>query len=274
MFTLTLNKKEIHFKQPVVMGILNTTPNSFYENSRIQNIDTALFLAEKMINEGATFIDIGGQTTQPNSEMMPENEELKRVLPTIEAIAKRFPETYISIDTFYAYVAKKAVESGATIVNDISGGSIDKKMFETVAMLDVPYICMHIKGTPQTMQQHTHYNNVVDEVKEYFTQKINLANQLYIKNIVLDIGFGFAKNTTQNFELIKNLTAFKQLEKPLLVGVSRKSSIYKTLGITANEALNGTTVLNTIALQNGANILRVHDVKEAVETIKLVGYFV
>ena len=271
MFTLTLNKKEILFKQPVVMGILNATPDSFFAASRTQNSDAALFAAEKMIVEGATFIDIGGQSTRPQSELIAVEEELNRVLPIIETIHKYFPETYISIDTYNAIVAKKAVEMGASLVNDIGGGSLDEKMFETIAQLDVPYICMHIKGTPQTMNEHTNYNNVVNEVYDYFVNKIDTADKLGIKNFIVDIGFGFAKTTAQNFELIKNLQFFKSLQKPLLIGVSRKSSIYKTLNITPQEALNGTTVLNTIALQNGAAILRVHDVKEAVEVVKLCG---
>lgn len=271
MFTLTLNKKEIHFAKPVVMGILNATPDSFFEASRTQNIDAALFAAEKVINEGATFIDIGGQSTRPQSELVEVKEELNRVLPIIEAIHQHFPETYISIDTYNAIVAKNAVEVGASLVNDIGGGNLDEKMFETVAQLDVPYICMHIKGTPQTMNEHTNYGNVVNEVYDYFIDKIYLADKLGINNFIADIGFGFAKTTAQNFELLKNLQFFKSLDKPLLIGVSRKSSIYKTLNITPQEALNGTTVLNTIALQNGAAILRVHDVKEAVEVVKLCG---
>lgn len=269
MFTLTLNKKEIHFKSPVVMGILNITPDSFYSESRKQSINEALFTTEKMLKDGATFIDIGGQSTRPNSELISVTDELKRVLPIIEALSKKFPEINISIDTFYSKVARESVYLGATIVNDISGGNIDNKMFETVAELRVPYICMHSKGTPQTMQQYANYTNVTSEVSEFFSDKIITATELGIKDFIVDIGFGFAKNTTHNFELLKNLSSFKQLAKPILVGVSRKSSIYKSLNITPQEALNGTTVLNTIAIQNGASILRVHDVKEAVEVIKL-----
>ncbi len=255
------------------MGIINATPDSFYSESRKQSIDEALFLTEKMLNEGATFIDIGGQSTRPNSEQIAVDEELKRVIPIIEAIALKFPEANISIDTFNAVVAKQAVESGAMMVNDIGGGTLDKKMFETAATLDVPYICMHIKGTPQTMLQQTNYTNIVEEVKEYFIDKIAEGKQLGLNQMILDIGFGFAKNVEQNFELVKELNQFTTLQKPLLLGVSRKNSIYKTLGITAQEALNGTTVLNTIGILNGANILRVHDVKEAVEVIKLSQYF-
>ncbi len=269
MFTLNLNNKEILFKNPVVMSILNATPDSFYDDSRIKNVDSALFAAEKMIVEGASFIDIGGQSTRPSSELINADEELKRVLPIVETIHKKFPETYISIDTFYSNVAKECVAAGASLVNDISGGSIDIAMFETIAALQVPYVCMHMKGTPQTMQQHTNYNNVASEVYDYFVDKVYATDKLGIKDLILDIGFGFAKTIEQNFELLKNLSFFKSLQKPLLVGISRKSSIYKTLDITAQEALNGTTVLNTIAIQNGAAILRVHDVKEAIEVIKL-----
>ena len=269
MFTLNLTNKEILFKNPAVMGILNITPDSFYNKSRSKTIDEALCNAEKMIKDGATFIDIGGQSTRPSSELITVETELIRVLPVVEAIHQRFPETYISIDTFYSKVAYESVNAGACIINDISGGTIDIDMFETVAQLKVPYVCMHIKGTPQTMQSQTNYDNVVSEVYEYFISKIDIANNLSIKDFIVDIGFGFAKTTEQNFELLKNLPYFKSLDKPLLIGLSRKSSIYKTLGITAVEALNGTTVLNTIAIQNGAAILRVHDVKEAVEVIEL-----
>ncbi|MCX6209443.1 MAG: dihydropteroate synthase [Bacteroidetes bacterium] len=269
MFTLNLTNKEILFKKPAVMGILNITPDSFYNKSRSKTIDEALCNAEKMIKDGATFIDIGGQSTRPSSELITVETELVRVLPVVEAIHQRFPETYISIDTFYSKVAYESVNAGACIINDISGGTIDIDMFETVAQLKVPYVCMHIKGTPQTMQNQTNYDNVVSEVYEYFISKIDIANNLSIKDFIVDIGFGFAKTTEQNFELLKNLPYFKSLDKPLLIGLSRKSSIYKTLGIKAVEALNGTTVLNTIAIQNGAAILRVHDVKEAVEVIEL-----
>lgn len=255
------------------MGIVNATPDSFYAESRRQTVESALLLTEKMLNDGASFIDIGGQSTRPNSEAISVDEELSRVIPVIELIIKQFPETKISIDTFNAKVAKYAVEAGVIMVNDIGGGSLDDAMFETVAALEVPYICMHIKGTPQTMQQQTNYKNVVEEVKDYFIDKIEEGKQLGLNQMILDIGFGFAKTVEQNFELVKHLNQFTAFQKPLLLGVSRKSSIYKTLGITAQEALNGTTVLNTIGILNGANILRVHDVKEAVEAIKLCEYF-
>jgi dihydropteroate synthase len=273
MFTLHYKQKQFTITTPVVMGILNATPDSFYDESRKQTINDALSITEKMLNDGATFIDIGGQSTRPTSEIISVDEELKRVIPIIESIITRFPEAKTSIDTFNAKVAKYAVEAGAMMVNDIGGGTLDRSMFETVAKLEVPYICMHIKGTPQTMQQHTNYSNIVEEVKDYFINKIEEGKQLGLNQMILDIGFGFAKTPEQNFELVKHLKEFTTLKKPLLLGVSRKSSIYKTLGITAQEAQNGTTVLNTIGILNGANILRVHDVKEAVEVIKLSQYF-
>lgn len=251
------------------MGILNITPDSFYAQSRKQSIDEAMFATEKMLLDGATFIDVGGQSTRPKSDAIIIEEELSRVIPIIEAITLKLPEANVSIDTYNALVAKKAVEAGAIMVNDISGGAIDADMFATVASLNVPYVCMHIKGTPQTMQQYTVYNNIVQELQSYFKSKIQEAETAGIKQIILDIGFGFAKNNEQNFELLKNLQQFSQFDKPILLGVSRKSSIYKTLHITPQEALNGTTVLNTIGVLKGAKILRVHDVKEAVEVVKL-----
>lgn len=273
MFTLYYKQKQFTITKPVVMGIVNATPDSFYAESRRLTVDTALVLTEKMLNDGASFIDIGGQSTGPTSEQISVDEELSRVIPVIESIIKQFPESKISIDTFNAKVAKYAVEAGAMMVNDIGGGTLDETMFETVAKLEVPYICMHIKGTPQTMQQQTNYVNVVEDVKDYFVDKIEAGKQLGLNQMILDIGFCFAKTPEQNFELVKHLNQFTVLQKPLLLGVSRKSSIYKTLGITAQEALNGTTVLNTIGILNGANILRVHDVREAVEIIELCKYF-
>ena len=273
MFTLSIKNEIVVFNKPVVMGIINLTPDSFFENSRKQNEDAILFEVDKMLNEGATFIDIGGQSTRPGSELISVEDELKRVLPNLELIIKKFPEVKISIDTFYAKVTQEAIQAGAVLVNDISGGSFDENMLSTVALLNVPYVCMHLKGQPKNMQQQTTYVNVVDEVKNYFSEKITTCESAGINDVIIDIGFGFAKTAEQNFELVKNLNQFKPFKKPILLGVSRKSSIYKTLGITANEALNGTTVLNTIGLLNGANILRVHDVKEAVEVVKLAEYF-
>lgn len=270
MFTLHCKERILKIDAPIVMGIINITPDSFYAESRKPNADKALHKAEQMINEGATILDIGGQSTRPSSILITADEELQRVIPVIEIIKKQFPNIFISIDTFYASVAKHAVNAGADIVNDISGGNLDNEMIATVAQLNVPYILMHMKGTPQTMQQQTNYKNVTKEVFDYFKERITVCEDAGIKNIILDAGFGFAKNTEQNFQLLKEHTVFTSLQKPLLLGISRKSFIYKTLNITAEQALNGTTVLNTIGLLNGANILRVHDVKEAVQTIQLV----
>ncbi len=271
MFTLNCNGRLVTIDKPVVMGIINATPDSFYGDSRATAIDAALQSAEKMLADGAFFLDIGGQSTAPGSILISSGEEAQRVLPVIEAIHKAFPDSCISVDTFYADVAKEAVASGASLINDISGGMIDENMLPAVASLSVPYILMHIKGTPQTMRQHAVYDDVTKEVLDYFIQKTNDCKRAGINDIIIDPGFGFAKTTDQNFTLLNNLGIFKMLQKPILAGVSRKGTIYKTLKTTPDKALNGTTVLNTIALLKGANILRVHDVKEAVEAIELVG---
>jgi dihydropteroate synthase len=230
----------------------------------------ALSLAEKMLEDGATILDFGGQSTRPQSTLISATQEAQRVIPVIENVIKKFPEALISIDTFYAQVAKQAVNAGASIVNDISAGNLDDKMLKTVAELEVPYIAMHMKGKPQTMNALAKYENATREVLDYFIQKINQCNLAGIRDIIVDPGFGFAKMPAQSFELMKNLTTFSMLQKPILVGVSRKSMIYKTLHSTSEAALNGSTVLHTFALQNGANIIRTHDVKEAVETIVLL----
>lgn len=269
MFTLNCKGKLVSLDKPLVMGIINFTPDSFYSNSQHKSTDDALQTAEKMLTDGASFIDIGGQSTKPNAIKITQDEELKRVLPIIEAIHQKFPEAIISIDTFYAQVAKEAVQAGASLVNDVSAGNLDVSMIKTVASLNVPYVCMHMPGTPQTMQQQTNYNNIIEDILLFFINKIDTCIKAGIKDVIIDIGFGFGKTIEQNFYLLKQLQNFKFLQKPILLGVSRKSTIYKTLNTTPEHALNGTTVLNTIGLQNGANILRVHDVKEAVETIKL-----
>jgi dihydropteroate synthase len=256
--------------KPIVMGIINTTPDSFYTQSQQASIDAVLAKATQMLQEGATILDIGGQTTKPGSQEVGVEEELKRVIPAIEQLIKAFPNAIISIDTYHAKVAQYAVEAGASIVNDVSGGMMDVTMLGTVAQLNVPYICMHMKGTPQNMQQNPTYENVTKEVLEFFIERIETCRLAGINDVIVDPGFGFGKTIAHNFQLLKELSVFKMLQKPILLGVSRKSTIYKTLGITANEALNGTTVLNTIGIQNGANILRVHDVKEAMECVKLV----
>ena len=269
MFTLNCKGKLITTDVPLVMGIINATPDSFYRGDLNNGMDGILMLAKKMINEGATILDIGGQSTKPGSIEISSKKEMDRVIPVIKMIHEHFPQTILSVDTYQSAVAIKAVEAGASIVNDVSGGETDKKMIDTVAALRVPYICMHIKGTAANMQSFATYKDVLKEVLDYFILKIHQCRAAGIKDIIIDPGFGFAKNAVHNFNLLKNLHIFKMLDCPILAGLSRKSTIYKTLGTTAAEALNGTTVLNTLALNNGANILRVHDVKEAVEAITL-----
>lgn len=269
MYTLNCKGRLLVVDKPLIMGIMNTTPDSFYAGSRYPETDI-LRQAERMIAEGASILDIGGQSTRPGSERVPVEEELKRVTGAIQAIHQHFPETIISIDTFQSRVAAEAVAAGASIVNDVSAGSIDTAMIPTVARLHVPYVLMHMKGTLESLQQQSHYENITREVLDFFIQQVALCRQAGIKDIILDPGFGFGKNDHHNLELLKNLSALKMLRLPILVGLSRKRTIWKTLGITASEALNGTTVLNTISLLNGAQILRVHDVKEAAEAVKLL----
>ncbi|MDR6810060.1 MULTISPECIES: dihydropteroate synthase [unclassified Arcicella] len=262
--------KLIDLTIPRIMGILNITPDSFYANSRYDDLSKVLIQVEKMLSSGATFLDIGGHSTRPGSRPVGEEEELSRVLPVVEIIIKHFPEALISIDTFRAGVALKCVEAGAIMVNDIAGGLLDDKMFETVANLNVPYVLMHSRGTPETMQQMTHYDDLVMDVLDDLQQKVFQLRQLGQKDIIIDLGFGFAKTINQNYILLNHLRDFEVMECPMLVGVSRKSMIWRTLDISPNDALNATTVLNTIALTKGANILRVHDVQEAIEAVKLV----
>ena len=254
----------------MVMAILNATNDSFYKGYLNNSGDEIIELAAKMLEEGAGIIDIGGQSTRPGSQRIPAPEETDRVIPLIELLIKNNPGIVISIDTYYSTVANAAVRAGACIVNDISAGNMDEAMISTVAALKVPYICMHMKGMPETMQQQAVYEDVVKEVLDFFIDKVDECRKAGINDVIADPGFGFGKNIAHNFILLKNLAVFKMLNVPLLAGLSRKSTIYKTLGITADEALNGTTVLNTIALMNGANILRVHDTKEAREAIALV----
>ena len=269
MFTLNCKGRLLLIDKPIVMGIINATPDSFFGGSRSNSVDDIVAKAANMLNDGADIIDIGGQSTRPGSEMKSADEEIERVVPAIKAIANRSPHAFISIDTFYSKVAIAAVEAGATIVNDISAGSIDNKMIQTIAELKVPYVLMHMKGTPQTMQQNAVYENVTREVLDFFIAKTNELKNAGIVDLIIDPGFGFAKTIDQNFELLKNLSVFKMLDKAIMVGLSRKSTVYKTLGVSADDALNGTTVLNTIGLMNGASILRVHDVKEAKDAVKL-----
>ena len=270
--TLRLKNQIISLQKPIVMGILNATPDSFYEGSRTKTEKDILQKASQMLEEGTTILDIGGYSTRPDADDISIDEEIKRVVPTIETIKKEFPKAIISIDTFRSEVAKKAVEAGADLINDVSGGSLDKKMFETVADLKVPYILMHMRGTPQTMKTLTDYENIMAEIMTYFQERVLKLKSLGVNDVILDLGFGFAKTIEQNYFLLKNLSIFHHLELPILVGVSRKSMIYKRLDISAFEALNGTSVLNTVAIQNGAKILRVHDVKEAVQAIQLLEY--
>ncbi|MDB5222107.1 MAG: folP [Chitinophagaceae bacterium] len=269
MFSLNCKGKLLVIDKPVVMGIINITPDSFYEGSRQQTNESILLQATKMINDGADIIDIGGQSTRPGSERISINEELGRVLPAIEIILQSFPGAVISVDTYQSQIAAACVGAGAAIINDISAGNMDSDMIPAVAKLGVSYICMHMKGMPGNMQEKPSYENVTKEVLDFFIQKTDECKRAGINDVIIDPGFGFGKNISHNFKLLKEMAAFKMLEKPILAGLSRKSTIYKTLGVTAAEALNGTTVLNTLALQNGANILRVHDVKEATEAIAL-----
>lgn len=267
--TLNCKGKLIDLSSPKVMAILNVTPDSFYQNSRIKNIDEALKSTENFINEGATFIDVGAYSSRPGATDISVDEELNRSVPIVQALVKEFPDTIISIDTFRAKVAEECIAAGAHVINDISGGSLDDSMFDTVAKLDVPYIMMHMKGTPQTMQIEPQYDDVTLEVINYFTEKIDALKKLGVKDIIIDPGFGFAKTIEHNYELLQKLSALNMFDLPVLVGFSRKSMITKVLRIKNEDALNGTSILNTIALLKGAAILRVHDVKAAVECITL-----
>ena len=255
------------------MGILNITPDSFFDGGAYKNDSEFLSQVYIMLKEGATFIDVGAYSSRPNAEHVSEQEELKRLLPIIEQILKEFPEVLLSVDTFRSDVAKQSISAGACMINDISAGKLDEHMLQTIADLHVPYIMMHMRGTPQNMQQQTEYDNLLKDILFYFSERIAAAKAAGIIDIMVDPGFGFAKTLEQNFELLNKLELFKIIEKPLLVGISRKSMIYKTLETSAKEALNGTSVLNTIALQKGASILRVHDVKEAMECIKITNQF-
>ncbi|MDN3664198.1 dihydropteroate synthase [Algibacter miyuki] len=269
---MTINCKGnlIDLSSPKVMGILNITPDSFYDGGQHKNEKQMLQHTENMLTDGATFIDIGAYSSRPNADHVSETDELNRILPIVKLILKEFPNTLISIDTFRSAIAKHCIEAGAALINDISAGKLDTEMLKTVADLQVPYIMMHMRGEPQTMQNHTDYDNLVKEMLFYFSERLAATKQLGITDVIIDPGFGFAKTLEQNFELLNKLELFKMIEHPMLVGISRKSMIYKTLNTTAQHALNGTSVLNTVALQKGASILRVHDVKEAVECVKLV----
>ncbi|CAH0335585.1 Dihydropteroate synthase [Flavobacterium sp. CECT 9288] len=268
---MTINCKGllIELSTPKVMGVLNVTPNSFFDGGKYKNESDILSQVEKMRIEGASFIDIGAYSSKPNAEFVSEKEEISRVVPVVDLVLKHFPDTILSIDTFRSEVARATLENGAALINDISAGNLDTKMLETIAKYNVPYIMMHMRGNPQTMQTLTDYHDIVKEMMFYFSEKVAFARSLGINDIIVDPGFGFAKTTAQNFDVFSKLELFSSLNVPLLVGVSRKSMIYKTLNTTAQDALNGTTVMNTLALTKGAKILRVHDVKEAMECVTL-----
>ena len=271
--TINCKGKLVDLSTPKVMGILNVTPDSFYDGGFYKDESKIINQVQKMLDDGATFIDVGAYSSKPNADEVSQEEELLRILPTLKLLVKQFPNSIISVDTFRAEVAKQCVDNGAALINDISAGHLDNTMLETIAKLQVPYIMMHMLGTPQTMQEHANYNNILKEVLFYFSERIASARALGIKDLIIDPGFGFAKTLEQNFELLNQLEGFNIADMPLLVGVSRKSMIYKTLNTTADKALNGTTALNMVALQKGAKILRVHDVKEAVECVTLFNQF-
>ncbi|TRX28964.1 dihydropteroate synthase [Flavobacterium franklandianum] len=268
---MTINCKGqlIDLTTPKVMGILNVTPNSFYDGGMYKSSSEMLTKVGKMLSDGATFIDVGAYSSKPSAEYVSEEEELQRILPIINLILEYYPETLLSVDTFRSEVAKVCIENGAAIINDISAGNLDDNMLETIAKYNVPYIMMHMRGTPETMQKMTSYENIVKEILFYFSEKVARARSFGINDLIIDPGFGFAKTLDQNYEVLQKMELFEILELPLLAGFSRKSMIYKTLQSSASDALNGTTVLNTVALTKGAKILRVHDVKQGMECVTL-----
>lgn len=272
MKTITLNKKSLDFSTPVVMGILNVTPDSFYDGGKYVSEVKVIERIHQIVEEGAGIIDVGAYSTRPGAAFVDEKEELARLAWAVELVRKYYPDVVVSIDTFRSAVAREIIDClGDVIVNDISGGTMDDGMFDFVAQSGVPYIMMHIQGTPQTMQLNPVYENVVKDVRKFFTDRIAMLNEAGFDNIILDpgFGFGFGKTLDHNYELMDGMDSYLDLEYPILVGISRKTMIYKLIGGTANEALNGTTVLNTLALLKGASILRVHDVREAVEAVKI-----
>ncbi len=270
MKSINCNGHLIDLTSPKVMGILNVTPDSFYDGGNFNNFETIHAHVSKMLDEGATFIDVGAYSSRPGAKHISEEEEIRRIVPIVQFLLKKFPSILLSIDTFRSNVAEQCIENGASIINDISAGSMDAELFSTVAKLQVPYIIMHMQGTPQSMQLNPTYTNIVTDLLVYFSKKIMELRQLGLNDIIIDVGFGFGKTIEHNYKLLQQLELFKNLEVPSLVGVSRKSMLYKPLNISADTALNATTSANTIALLNGANILRVHDVKEAVEAVKIV----
>jgi dihydropteroate synthase len=270
-YSLKIHGRLLDLRIPKVMGILNVTPDSFYSGSRVQKVQEIVTQAGKMIEEGAFIIDVGAASTRPGAAEVPVEMEKSRALLAITEIVKHFPEAIISCDTYRSEVAIAAVGEGAVLVNDISGGELDDKMFETIARLQVPYVLMHMRGTPEKMSTLTHYENIHREIIYWLLQRLRRLTEMGVNDVIIDPGFGFAKSIRQNFEIINNLELYHSLDKPLMAGISRKSMIWKTLGITPDQALNGTSVLNSVALLKGVSLLRVHDVKEAVEAIKLIG---
>ena len=268
--TINCNGNLIDLSTPKVMGILNITPDSFFDGGKYKNETDILSKVEKMLSDGATFIDVGAYSSRPGAKHISEKEELQRILPVIKLLVNKFPDIIISVDTFRSNVAQQTIKAGAAVINDISAGKMNEKMLSTVAQLQVPYIIMHMQGTPQNMQQNPQYENITTEVISFFAEQLFKLHQLKVNDVIIDPGFGFGKTTEHNYELLKNLSLFKSLEIPILAGISRKSMLYKPLEITAQQALNATTAAHTIALLNGANILRAHDVKEAIEAVKIV----
>ena len=262
--------KLIEFQEPIVMGILNVTPDSFYSGSRLSGIEELKKRLDQMVSEGVTIVDIGGYSSRPGADDISAEQEMERVLPVIHEIRNNYPDLIISIDTFRSSVANAAIEAGASMVNDISAGEMDENIYKVAADNNVPYVMMHMRGNPKTMQSLTKYDNLLKDVLEYFSKKITKARKAGVKDIIIDPGFGFSKDLPQNFELLSKFEMFNMYDLPIMAGLSRKSMIYKTLGTSAEESLNGTTAVNSIALSKGARILRVHDVKEAVEAIKLI----
>jgi len=271
---MTINCKGtlIDLSTPKVMGILNITPDSFYDGGRYKSDASILNQVESMITEGATFIDVGAYSSRPGADHVTEVEELNRIIPIVEILNKKFPDINLSIDTFRSNIAKECISSGAALINDISAGKLDDNMLKTVGSLGVPYVMMHMKGTPQTMQQQTNYNDLIKDIIYYFSERVAEARLNKISDLIIDPGFGFSKTIEQNYTLLNRLELLNMLDLPMLVGISRKSMIYKLLDSNPIEALNGTTSLNTISLLKGAKILRVHDVKEAIECIKLTNH--
>lgn len=268
--TINLRGRLLDLSTPKIMGVLNVTPDSFFDGGRYDSDSAILRQVEKMIDEGAHMIDVGGYSSRPGAEDVPQQEELNRVVHAIRLITQRFPDTDISIDSFRSEVASAAVQEGASIINDISSGELDSNMFGMAAKLNVPYIAMHMRGNPMNMNQHTSYDNLVKEIADFFHQKVNILHQHGVKDVIIDPGFGFSKTVQQNFALLDRLDYFGILGKPVMAGLSRKSMIWKTLAINPDDALNGTTSVNTIALLKGVSILRVHDVRPAAEAVKLV----